>query len=841
MKRKKYKIVIILCILILFQMYFNIVITKAKSDDVYDVILFWGQSNMLGSCGIKDGEKKADSRYNYKNNTSVSNFSKITGIDTEILKNTQIMNWCRIMQEPNTAYEYMYLDNKLSQISANTKNLGEVLQYNKKTKKLEKKTKNPYALQKSYGTNMIPQFCKTYYQNTGHKVVAVFCANGGETINKFLPSNDTEYDDQEDKMLYESMVEKYTSAINYLKRNNYKIGQKLYVCFQGESDAINNNTKDYKRVYKKVHDNLKKDTGISKGAIVETARNIGTRYAGVKRINKAQQELIKENTDIILGSDYAYKHYVPDETNYNSTNFKTNIFVDSKGKKLSYETAYKYASYSVCYPTDNTVHFTSAALSQIGKEVAENFTKLENISILKAPSKLSYIQNYEKLNLTGGILQLKYVNGQTKELNMTDNNIKCSGFNNSNIGKNTITLEYKGKTVKFDVNIIKKSIEGIEIATKPDKVNYIQNCEKLDLTGGFLTVKYNDKTTDKIELTNENIKIEGFDNTKIGTNTIKVTYQGKTTTFDINIISKSIESIEIATKPDKVNYIQNCEKLDLTGGFLTVKYNDKTTDKIELTNENIKIEGFDNTKIGTNTIKVTYQGKTTSFDINIISKSIESIEINTLPTKKNYIQNYENLDLTGGILAVKYNDETTDKISLTNEMIEVEGFDNKKIGENIVTIIYQGKTTTFNVTIIAKSVVSIELNKKPDKLYYIQNDENLDLSGGTLKIKYNDKTEEIIDLTEKTIKVKGFSNKEVGINTIIIEYKGKIETFNINIIPNEKEEDNTIADNTIVDNTIADKQLPKAGSEMIILVILIAVSALTILFFYKNRKYKDVK
>ena len=84
--------------------------------------------------------------------------------------------------------------------------------------------------------------------------------------------------------------------------------------------------------------------------------------------------------------------------------------------------------------------------------------------------------------------------------------------------------------------------------------------------------------------------------------------------------------------------------------------------------------------------------------------------------------------------------------------------------------------------------------------------------------------------------MKGFSNKEVGINTIIIEYKGKIETFNINIIPNEKEEDNTIAD-----NTIADKQLPKAGSEMIILVILIAFSALTILFFYKNRKYKDVK
>ena len=40
---------------------------------------------------------------------------------------------------------------------------------------------------------------------------------------------------------------------------------------------------------------------------------------------------------------------------------------------------------------------------------------------------------------------------------MTDNLVKASGFNNQNIGKNTITIEYQSKTTSFDVTIIEKS------------------------------------------------------------------------------------------------------------------------------------------------------------------------------------------------------------------------------------------------------------------------------------------------------------------------------------------------------------------------------------------------
>ena len=264
----------------------------------------------------------------------------------------------------------------------------------------------------------------------------------------------------------------------------------------------------------------------------------------------------------------------------------------------------------------------------------------------------------------------------------------------------TVTTEDGNKTAICDVEVMPKQITGIEVTTVPTKTNYIQNYENLDLTGGKITVTYNDETTDTMSLKNEKIKVTGFDNSEIGTNTITVEYEGKTSTFKIEIISKQITGIEITAKPTKTKYIQNYEKLDLTGGEITVRYNDETTDTISLTNEKIKVTGFDNSKIETNTITVEYEGKTSTFKIEIISKQITKIEIKTRPIKTKYIQNYENLDLTEGEITVRYNDETTDAISLTNEKIKVTGFDNSQIGINTITVEYEGKITKFDIEII---------------------------------------------------------------------------------------------------------------------------------------------
>ena len=56
----------------------------------------------------------------------------------------------------------------------------------------------------------------------------------------------------------------------------------------------------------------------------------------------------------------------------------------------------------------------------------------------------------------------------------------------------------------------------------------------------MVLVTYNDGTTDKINLTNENVKVTGFDNSKIGVNKVTVEYEGHTTTFDVEIVSEPV-------------------------------------------------------------------------------------------------------------------------------------------------------------------------------------------------------------------------------------------------------------------------------------------------------------
>lgn len=385
MSQSKFKCISVFLLLLLYQLVLpislNNICIATNSEDIYDVILFWGQSNMLGTCGKMNPEKIADTRYNNNSNSiNIDKYSEITGINKTFLTNAYTMNYIKINQIPNTVYEYKYITNSLDEFTIDTKQIGEVLLYNPNTKKLEGVTSSS-SISRSYGTNMIPQFCKTYYEQTGHKVVAVFGAHSGYPIANFLPSTDVDYGDENNKMVYEAMITKYKAAINFLTNKGYTIGQKFWVSYQGETDASSNISSDeYKRLFLKVHNNLKKDLHITKGAIVKTARTIGTYYSGTQTINQAQSELISENKDIILGSSFAYDNYIPDKTNYEKSSYKNIKYTDSAGNKLSYEKALENARYSVCFNDNseynNAIHLTSSALCQIGYESALNLSDL---------------------------------------------------------------------------------------------------------------------------------------------------------------------------------------------------------------------------------------------------------------------------------------------------------------------------------------------------------------------------------------------------------------------------------------------------------------------------------
>lgn len=98
-------------------------------------------------------------------------------------------------------------------------------------------------------------------------------------------------------------------------------------------------------------------------------------------------------------------------------------------------------------------------------------------------------------------------------------------------------------------------------------------------------------------------------------------------------------------------------------------------------------------------------------------RKITRIEVKNLPNKREYVQNKESLNLYGGDIKVYYNDGTSLVISMTDPSVIITGFNNKALGNNLLTLEYGNQTTNFSVLI------------KEDKLYddtiYASDDERI--------------------------------------------------------------------------------------------------------------------
>lgn len=110
-----------------------------------------------------------------------------------------------------------------------------------------------------------------------------------------------------------------------------------------------------------------------------------------------------------------------------------------------------------------------------------------------------------------------------------------------------------------------------------------------------------------------------------------------------------------------------------------------------------------------------------SDNINIIIKSsINKIEIVKEPNKSTFYRN-DNPDLSGGILRVYYDDNTTKDIELNDENIQIDGFDSNNIGKKKLTIKYENKETYYEINVVESiensiKIVTDNLTKKNKKL-----------------------------------------------------------------------------------------------------------------------------
>lgn len=152
--------------------------------------------------------------------------------------------------------------------------------------------------------------------------------------------------------------------------------------------------------------------------------------------------------------------------------------------------------------------------------------------------------------------------------------------------------------------VVQKSINTIEVEptsitiTPPTKTDYVEGDTDLDLTGMEVYLTYSKDAlkpyyADADSFTEEQLKVKVDDFVVREMNTslldaeqyilVSVTRAGKTlnTVFPITIASKQVNSIEVTKAPDKYEYLEGVEELDLTGLEITANYDNAISEFVK--------------------------------------------------------------------------------------------------------------------------------------------------------------------------------------------------------------------------------------------------------------------
>ena len=366
-------------------------------------------------------------------------------------------------------------------------------------------------------------------------------------------------------------------------------------------------------------------------------------------------------------------------------------------------------------------------------------------------------------DLTGATLHITYTDGWEAVTEVTAQMLPDLDVHK--IGVQTVRIFY-GKTLTLatiDIEVLPKSIVGIEVTALPKKTTYVQG-QPLNVEGGQLTVHYNNNTSKVVELSETALS---YPPDQTGEVTVEVTYQGAATVFMITVLERTLQEIRVV-KPDRVSYIEG-QALDLTGGKLQIIYmsEDHYTEEIPL--DLSMVNGFDSNRLGKQEISVTYGGKTTVFTVDVAKKSLTGIEITRPPVNMQYLEG-ETLELDGMEVTGYYNNGTS--VIVTDYAIS--GYDSTP-GIKTITVTYDGKSATFEVTVKAKSLTEIKVTKEPTKLGYLEGNE-FDPTGMEVTAYYDNGASEVI----AGYGISGYDSTP-GVKRLTVVYGGKTAALEVTV------------------------------------------------------------
>jgi len=283
-----------------------------------------------------------------------------------------------------------------------------------------------------------------------------------------------------------------------------------------------------------------------------------------------------------------------------------------------------------------------------------------------------------------------YKDGSRKTVPIAQNNIT---FNKHTPGPQTVKIRVQNQEVSFVTEVM--ALRSLTITSQP-RVLLFKEGQEPDPSWPGLEIRgeWDQMGSDRIALSY--CEITGFMKDQPGPQTIKVSYEGQQTSFDVTV--RSMASLNILQPPTKLDYFQG-ESLNLAGLVVRGVWGDGIPDET-LTITRNDVAGFNGNTAGIQHLTITKNGRSANFDVEVMALS--SIVLEKPPTKTDYYAG-EALDLTGIEVTGNYTgaDPTKRRSALIPiDQLTTSGYEPNRIGrQQRVTVIVRGISANFFVNI----------------------------------------------------------------------------------------------------------------------------------------------
>lgn len=337
------------------------------------------------------------------------------------------------------------------------------------------------------------------------------------------------------------------------------------------------------------------------------------------------------------------------------------------------------------------------------------------------------------------------------------------------------TVSYYANTVSVQsqpmtLTVAEPTVSSLQIAQLPTKTSY-NTGDAVDLRGVRVYVIYDDGS---YQLVSEGFTAYPERLTQAGTQTVWLTYGGKSCSFDVSVreAAQTVQGIGVLTPPNKTSYRVG-DWLDVTGLAVRVYFSNGGTRDIY---SGFSCSPKQFTQAGRQNVTVSYSGKTTTFQVNVEDtvQTIQGIGVLSLPGKTSYRVG-EWLDTTGLAVRVYFSNGSSRDV-YTGFSCSPQQF--SRAGRQTVTVSYSGKTTSFDVTVEEEQlrVTGLDIQSLPVNRSYTVGDA-LNTTGLMLTVYTNRGTQTVSSgytCTPQRLTA-------VGTQTVTVSYQGQSATFTVEV------------------------------------------------------------